>query len=50
MNIISEKFSKELIEKKLESLLLKRLQGNTELEFDIEDVRAELAKRLAKKR
>jgi antitoxin ParD1/3/4 len=37
-------------EEKLESLLLQRLQGDTGLEFDIEDVRAELAKRLNKKK
>lgn len=37
-------------EEKLEALLLERLQSDSELEFDIEDVRAELAKRLAKKR
>ena len=37
-------------EEKLEALLLHRLQGDTGLEFDIEDVRAELAKRLTKKK
>ena len=37
-------------EEKLETLLLQRLQGDTGLEFDIEDVRAELAKRLNKKK
>jgi antitoxin ParD1/3/4 len=37
-------------EEKLESLLLQRLQGDTGLEFDIDDVRAELAKRLNKKK
>lgn len=33
---------------KVERLLLDRLQSGTETEFDIQDVRAELAKRLAK--
>lgn len=37
-------------QEKLERLLLERLQTGTELEFNIDDVRAELAKRLAKKR
>ncbi len=37
-------------EEKLEKLLLERLQDDSEMKFDIEDVRAELAKRLAKKR
>jgi antitoxin ParD1/3/4 len=37
-------------EEKLESLLLKRLQTDTEFEFDIQDVRTELAKRLSKKK
>src|SRR5947199_10738084 len=37
-------------EQKLEKLLLDRLQSGTEMEFDVEDVRAELAKRLSKKR
>ena len=37
-------------EEKLETLLLKRLQTDTEFEFDIQDVRAELAKRLSKKK
>ena len=35
---------------KLEKLLLERLQSGTEVEFSIDDVRAELAKRLSKKR
>lgn len=33
---------------KLERLLLDRLQSGTETEFDIQDVRAELSKRLGK--
>lgn len=37
-------------EQKLEKLLLERLQSGTEVEFDIADVRAELAKRLSKKK
>ena len=37
-------------EQKLEKLLLDRLQSGTEVEFDVEDVRAELAKRLSKRR
>lgn len=37
-------------ENKLEKLLLERLQSGTELEFDIENVRAELAKRLGRKK
>lgn len=37
-------------ERKLEKLLLERLQSGTEMEFSIEDVRAELAKRLSKKK
>ncbi len=37
-------------EQKLERLLLDRLQSVTEMEFDIQDVRAELAKRLGKKK
>lgn len=37
-------------EQKLEKLLLDRLQSGTEMEFAIEDVRAELIKRLGKKR
>lgn len=37
-------------EEKLEKLLLERLQSGTEMEFEIADVRAELAKRLAKKK
>lgn len=37
-------------EEKLETLLLQRLQGDTEFEFEINDVRAELAKRLGKKK
>jgi len=36
-------------EQKLEKLLLDRLQSGTEMQFDIEDVRTELAKRLSKK-
>ena len=41
---------KRLEEEKLEGLLLERLQKGTELEFDIDDVRAELSKRLGMKR
>ena len=37
-------------EQKLERLLIERLQTGTEAEFSIEDVRAELAKRLSKKK
>ena len=37
-------------ENKLEKLLLERLQSGTELEFDIENVRAELAKRRGRKK
>jgi len=37
-------------EEKLEALLLQRLQGDTEFEFEIDDVRKELAKRLNKKK
>lgn len=37
-------------EAKLEALLLQRLQNDSEFEFDIQDVRAELAKRLSKKK
>lgn len=37
-------------EQKLERLLLNRLQSGTEMDFDIEDVRAELAKRLSEKK
>jgi antitoxin ParD1/3/4 len=37
-------------EKKLERILLERLHEDSDLEFDINDVRAELAKRLSKKR
>jgi antitoxin ParD1/3/4 len=37
-------------EEKLEALLLQRLQSDTMFEFDIEEVRAELAKRLSKKK
>ena len=37
-------------EEKLETLLLQRLQGDTEFEFEISDVREELAKRLNKKK
>jgi antitoxin ParD1/3/4 len=41
---------KQREEQKLEKLLLERLQAGTEMEFSIEDVRAELAKRLSKKK
>ncbi len=37
-------------EEKLETLLLQRLQTDSGFEFDIKDVRAELAKRLSKKK
>ena len=37
-------------EEKLEALLLQRLQGDTEFEFEINDVRKELAKRLGKRK
>ncbi len=37
-------------EQKLERLLFDRLQSGTEMEFDIENVRAGLAKRLGKKK
>lgn len=37
-------------DEKLEKLLLERLQSGTEVEFSIDDVRAELAKRLSKKK
>ena len=37
-------------EQNLERLLLNRLQSGTELEFDIADVRTELAKRLGRKK
>lgn len=37
-------------EEKLETLLLQRLQGDTEFEFEIDDVRKELAKRLNKRK
>ncbi len=37
-------------EEKLEAVLLQRLQGDSELEFDIKEVRAELAKRLSKRK
>jgi antitoxin ParD1/3/4 len=37
-------------DEKLEKLLLHRLQSGTEVEFSIDDVRAELAKRLSKKK
>lgn len=37
-------------EQKLEKLLLERLQSGTEMEFNLADVRAGLAKRLSKKR
>lgn len=35
---------------RLERLLLERLQNGSELEFDINDVRSELSRRLSKKR
>lgn len=41
---------KQREEQKLEKLLLERLQSGTDIEFDIEAVRAELAKRLSKKK
>lgn len=41
---------KQREEQKLEKLLLERLQSGAEIEFDIADVRAELAKRLSKKK
>ena len=41
---------KQREEQKLEKLLLARLQSGTEMQFDIEDVRAELVKRLSKKK
>ena len=37
-------------EQKLEKLLLERLQSGAEMEFEIDDVRAELAKILNKKK
>ena len=37
-------------EEKLEALLLQRLQGDTEFEFEIDEVRKELAKRLNKRK
>ncbi len=37
-------------EEKLETLLLQRLQGDTEFEFEINDVREELAKRLGRRK
>ncbi len=37
-------------EEKLEALLLQRLQGGSEFEFEIDDVRKELAKRLNKRK
>lgn len=37
-------------EKRLEMLLLQRLKEDSDLEFNIDDVRAELAKRLSKKK
>ena len=37
-------------EEKLETLLLQRLQGDTKFEFEINDVRKELAKRLGKRK
>jgi len=37
-------------EEKLETLLLQRLQGDSEMELDIEEVRTELAKRLGKRK
>lgn len=41
---------KRVEQEKLEKLLLHRLQKGTELDFDIEDVRTELSRRLGKKR
>lgn len=41
---------KRIEQEKLEKLLLERLHSDTELEFDIKDVRAELSRRLGKKR
>ena len=41
---------KQREEQKLERLLLDRLQSGTELEFDLEEVRAGLAKRLSRKK
>ena len=37
-------------EQKLETLLLRRLNSGAEIEFEIDDVRAELTKRLGKKK
>jgi antitoxin ParD1/3/4 len=37
-------------EEKLETLLMQRLQGDSEFEFKIKDVREELAKRLKKRK
>jgi antitoxin ParD1/3/4 len=37
-------------EEKLETLLMQRLQGDSEFEFEIKDVREELAKRLKKRK
>ncbi len=37
-------------EQKLETLLLKRLNSGGEIDFNIDDVRAELTKRLGKKK
>jgi antitoxin ParD1/3/4 len=37
-------------EEKLEALLMQRLQGDSEFEFEIKDVREELAKRLKKRK
>ena len=37
-------------EEKIEALLLQRLQGDSEFEFEFDDVRKELAKRLTKKK
>lgn len=41
---------KRLEQEKLERLLLERLQKGGELEFDINDVRAELSRRIGKNR
>jgi antitoxin ParD1/3/4 len=37
-------------EAKLEALLINRLNDNAEIQFDIQEVKAELAKRLSKKK
>ena len=41
---------KQREEQKLENLLLERLRSGTEMEFEIEDIRAELARRLSMKK